>query len=188
MPYIHRFGFPCEHFFRVTASVPLHHHIHVQYWHTYPVFYDSGCDLGEVLQKAQRQLFEREGWGVQVDSEILNAALEKNGNTDKVFPHLFEGTKPSDYEEAKFVARSDAVMYSHLELFWLGENDLGDNDVDFTTECDEDVDGNYSSGSSLLRNNHSTHLTATTKRLHENLTKSVAEEADASLTAELVEN
>lgn len=170
----------------MTASLPQHHHIHVQYWHTYHVFYDSGCILGKALQKGQRQLFDREGWGIQVDSDLLNHAMENNGNEEKVYPYFYVGTKMSDFEEAQFVVRKGAVTYNDLQLFRLGDYEaMEDGGVEFmTSEYDSDTVIENAAGSAMLTNNHSVHLTPTTKRLHKQLDQSVEDDHNASLTEE----
>lgn len=47
-------------------------------------FMTLGCE--HALQKGQRQelVCEREGWGVQVSSDLMNALLEKSGNKEKL--------------------------------------------------------------------------------------------------------
>ena len=87
-----------------------------------------------------------------------------------------------DYKAAQFlVSCGDAVAYVDLQLFWLGEDDSGVNSIDF---MNNDVDWFYSAGLALLQNNHATHLTPTTKRLHDKLSQSVAEDEEEFLSEE----
>lgn len=167
-----RFGFPCQHYFKITLTPADFHQINPQYWLLYSVFYNSGCDIGNLLMKAQQEQFLFEGRGIPIEESILNSALECAGNSENIFPSLYKGTSPRDYEEAKYVLLHGAVTSQDLEKHFITnlniENESCDSfGMDFSSAYDQEEDdcqGTSSSG--FIRNNHTVQLSQETSRLH----------------------
>lgn len=170
----------------MTASLPNHAQINIQYWLIYQIFYNSGCDVGNTLQAAQRQHCDFERRGIPIDADSLYEAIEEQTNRDGEYPYLFKGTTDRDYDEAKYVMAQGAVTYEDINSYWLFGND-DDNDVEFhnhdnTSEFGTEVNntqdryGALIAGSGLLSNNHLVHLTPETQCLHQRLEQSMTHE------------
>ena len=74
-----RFGFPCEHYFRILCKAAEIHQINPQYWLLFQVFYnspDKSGDIGNILMAAQHEQYTLEGRGIPIDENGLDDALQ----------------------------------------------------------------------------------------------------------------
>ena len=155
--------------------------INVQHWLMHHPYYDSECELGVMIRNAQREAIEREGKGVPVDTEIMQAAGVACGKETTSFPVFFSNTTDVDFREAMFVMGNRAVLYSDLKRFWSllgdsGEDNVLDTCAEFSCEyadeeCNIDNGEEYqvAGNSALLKQGTSVELTPGAKSLHRSI-------------------